>query len=152
MTQPAVLVEEVAAAEEEPELGWLLPSEAGLPQGWKLARLRDICEPGARSINPMDFPDEVFEYYSIPAFQESAAPAFERGQTILSNKLLVQRGSVLFGKLNPRVLKVWQVNVSGTHRAIASTEFLPLVTNSLADAEFTYFLCQTGFVVQEARR
>lgn len=122
------------------------------PDGWRVVRLGEVCHAGSRSINPQDYPGEEFEYYSIPAFQDSGVPARELGKLILSNKLLVERRTVLFGKLNPRVLKVWMVSDSGMLRAIASTEFLPVLANARAVPEYLYFVCQSRHVVQEAKR
>src|SRR5205823_5474104 len=100
--------------------------------------LGSISEHAHKTINPGNSPEELFEYYSIPAFQEYSAPVLERGEKILSNKLLVDSGTVLFGKLNPRVLKVWLVRSESSYRKIASTEFLPVCPGKLADAEFVY--------------
>lgn len=147
-----VVTAEESTAPSPGEVEWRLPAGDDLPEGWMLMRLGDVCKTGARSLSPQDFPDEVFEYYSIPAFQETGAPAFETGERILSNKLLVERRAVLFGKLNPRVLKVWMVNPTGSHRTIASTEFLPMLASDKAVPEYLFYLCQSGFVVQEAKR
>lgn len=152
MLQKDTVVDEAIVPPGEDGTEWRLPERSELPSGWTLVRLSDVCKGKSRSINPQDFPDEVFEYYSIPAFQDSGVPIFESGQQILSNKLLVERGTVLFGKLNPRVLKVWMVKSTGTQRTVASTEFLPVFANAKAEPEFLYYLCQSGFVVREAKR
>ncbi len=123
-----------------------------LPDDWKSARLGELNTAVPKSINPMAFPDETFEYYSIPAFQEFGAPVLARGNEILSNKILVENGTVMFGKLNPRVLKVWLVNSASPHRKIASTEFLPILPSDEAAAEFIYYFCQASNLVAQANQ
>ena len=123
-----------------------------LPDGWKSERLGDINTAVSKSVVPTAFSDETFEYYSIPAFQEFGAPILTRGSEILSNKNLVKNGTVMFGKLNPRVLKVWLVNSTSPYRKIASTEFLPILPNEEAVAEFIYFFCQSSILVAQANQ
>jgi type I restriction enzyme, S subunit len=125
---------------------------ASTSNGWKTVRLAEIDRHVHRTLNPLDYPDEVFEYYSIPAFQASGKPTLERGEAILSNKLLVESRMILFGKLNPEVLKVWLVDSESEHRKIASTEFLPVLATENAHPEFLYYLCQSSLVVKEAKQ
>lgn len=132
--------------------GAVIKSGGDLRVDWKSVRLGEINTAVAKSINPAAFPDETFEYYSIPAFQEFSAPVLARGNEILSNKILVGNGTVMFGKLNPRVLKVWLVNSSSPYRKIASTEFLPILPNSEAIADFIYYFCQSPGLVAQANQ
>lgn len=97
-----------------------------LPSDWDVVKLGDATSYYHNSINPLDFGDEEFEYYSIPAYAESGKPWIEFGSAILSQKLLINSGTVLFGKLNPRVPKIWLVDSDSPRRKIASTEFIPL--------------------------
>ena len=83
--------------------------EFSIPEHWEAVPLQSVVTQARRSIDPREYPDEVFDYYSIPAYQDRGAPTLERGQAIGSQKLLVDPGTVLFGKLNPRVPKVWRV-------------------------------------------
>ncbi len=124
-----------------------------LPPQWKTVSISAVCQRTRnRTINPLSHPDEEFEYYSIPAFQTNGRPVCERGSRILSNKIVVEDRTVLFGKLNPRVLKVWLVDSQIPLRKIATTEFLPILANNDAHPEFLYFLCQSAVVAQEAMR
>ncbi len=123
-----------------------------LPNNWRVASLGEISKATSETINPLYFPEEVFEYYSIPAFQERGLPVYEKGKQILSNKLLIQENTVLFGKLNPRVLKVWLVESTSKSRKIASTEFIPILANNDADPKFVYYICQSNFIVESAKR
>jgi type I restriction enzyme S subunit len=86
--------------------------------------MAELVSLGREVVNPGDSPDEVFDHYSIPAFDEDRWPKEEAGKEIKSNKFLVPRDGVLLSKLNPRLPRVWLPTVSGLRRSIASTEFL----------------------------
>src|SRR6266702_8135076 len=123
-----------------------------LPEKWRIVSIGEISKASSVPINPLHFSEEVFEYYSIPAYQEHGMPMFEYGKQILSNKILVQEKTILFGKLNPRVLKVWFVESTSESRKIASTEFIPIFATDEAYPDFIYYLCQSSLVVEPAKR
>ncbi len=123
-----------------------------LPAEWEVVRLDNVIESGKSSINPLDFPTEKFDYYSIPAYQVSVNPFIEIGNEIRSQKLLVETGTVLFGKLNPNVPKVWRVVSNSERRKIASTEFIPLVPKKgKIDFQFLYFLALSNYVLPKSQ-
>jgi type I restriction enzyme S subunit len=123
-----------------------------LPAHWRVVRLGEVVYHVRDTINPMSYPDERFEYYSIPAYQGGQQPALETGREIRSVKIVVQSGTVLFGKLNPRVPKIWLVESASPRRKIASTEFIALVPNYVQlDSSFLYFLSWTPFVLSKAQ-
>jgi len=63
----------------------------------------------------------------------------------------VEEGTVLFGKLNPRVPKVWLVEAS-ERRKIASTEFIPLFpVKERILSDFLYFLCWSDYIMSRAQ-
>lgn len=126
---------------------WSQTTASTFQAGWEVSRLGDICEFSRASVDPGAFPDELFEYYSIPAFQQRAEPGVTPGRDILSRKLLVDPGTVLFGKLNPRVPKVWRVQVRTRYRKLASTEFLALYPGPRVDGDFMRFLCSSQHVM-----
>lgn len=101
-------------------------------------------------INPADAPNEDFEYYSIPAYK-AGAPIVVRGSTILSQKQLIPEKCVLFGKLNPRVEKVWFVDSASRHRRLASTEWIVLNPTSSVDQGFLYFVLWSDWVMPSAQ-
>lgn len=123
-----------------------------VPNHWKVTNLGVINKYRPKTIRPLDFPDEIFEYYSIPAFQEQRGPKYVQGKQILSSKFLISNHTVLFGKLNPRILKVWLVDSTSKNRRIASTEFIPICTDEDVESEFIYYLCHSDFVVLKAKR
>ena len=60
--------------------------------------LGDLNTRKAPTLNPKDFVDETFEYYSIPDFQRDQCPSFINGGAIESSKLLLKPKTVLFGE------------------------------------------------------
>jgi type I restriction enzyme S subunit len=125
-------------------------NEITLSRSWRVQPLSTF---NARlgTINPATCPDETFEYYSIPAYQDGPRPILSKGSEIGSAKLLLDIGTVLFGKLNPRVEKVWRVGNHSPHRKIGSMEWLPLVPPEGVDGEFLYFLMWSEHVMPKAQ-
>ncbi len=123
-----------------------------LPKEWEVVRLREINAYQKKTINPSDFPEEIFEYYSIPAYQEGKEPIFEKGKNIRSQKFLLKNGIVLFGKLNPRVEKVWFVESGSNYRLIGSTEWIPIEASERVDPVFLYYLMWSEYVMPKAKK
>jgi type I restriction enzyme S subunit len=111
-----------------------------IPQGWE-GRFGDLATIDRDGINPYEFPDEQFEHFSIPAFDDGRQPVIESGATILSGKYWIDDTCVLLSKLNPRIPRVWLPVPSGHRRAITSTEFLVLKPQSGVTREFIYTKC-----------
>lgn len=124
---------------------------SALPASWRVQRLSEFNGYRPTTINPALNPDEDFEYYSIPAYQADRKPLVAKGSEIGSAKLLLKSGTVLFGKLNPRVEKVWRVGSHTKFRKIGSTEWLPIVPTEDVDEEFLYFLMWSEHVMPKAK-
>ena len=122
-----------------------------LPDDWEFSTLGDLNTRKAPTLNPKDFVDETFEYYSIPDFQRDQCPSFINGGAIESSKLLLKPKTVLFGKLNPRVEKVWRVAESPEFRQIGSTEWITILPNDRVDTDFLYFLEWSDHVMPIAK-
>jgi len=82
--------------------------ENDFPDSWSVEPLNALNMRRSTTINPGLRADEDFEYYSIPAYQKDQRPVVAKGSEIGSAKLLLDQGTILFGKLNPRVEKVWR--------------------------------------------
>lgn len=75
------------------------------------------------SVNPANHKDEVFELYSIPAYDEGE-PEVCAGAAIGSSKKLVRPGDVLLSRIVPHIRRVWIVGPSKGIRQIASSEWI----------------------------
>ena len=123
-----------------------------IPVDWDVMPLRKAAKRSKATTNPQSCPEEAFDYYSIPAYQVSDEPVLERGSEIRSQKLIVQPGMVLFGKLNPRVPKVWCVASVSPRRKIASTEFIPLIPiDGRTSGRFLYYLAWSEHVLPKSQ-
>jgi type I restriction enzyme S subunit len=111
-----------------------------IPQGWE-GVIGDIATIVRVGINPIDFPNEEFEHFSIPAFDDGRTAAIEAGETIRSNKYCIDKNCVLLSKLNPRIPRVWLPSPTESRRAITSTEFLVLAPKTGVSREFIYGKC-----------
>jgi type I restriction enzyme S subunit len=121
-----------------PDLWSLFPDRLdaeGKPEGWAAGPLSSLAVLGREIVTPASFPEELFDHYSIPAFDAGREPVRESGAGILSNKTLVTPDAVLLSKLNPDIPRVWLVDTDAGVRSICSTEFLvlsPLVETNRA--------------------
>jgi type I restriction enzyme S subunit len=112
-------------------------SELGqIPKGWEVGRMSDIVSLGRVAVNPGKYPTEVFDHYSLPAFDVGRSPKSEIGSTIMSNKFLVESDAVLLSKLNPHIPRVWLPDLNAERRSVCSTEFM--VARAIAGASREY--------------
>jgi len=75
------------------------------------------------SVNPAAYPDEIFDLYSISAF-DCREPEMLRGSEIGSTKQLVEPGDVMISKIVPHIRRAWVVGKNRGHRTIASSEWI----------------------------
>ncbi|MDH2909467.1 MAG: restriction endonuclease subunit S [Candidatus Eremiobacteraeota bacterium] len=112
-----------------PEIAALFPdsfedSELGeIPKGWMTKNVEDVASISRKTVNPLEYPQETFEHYSIPAYDANRGATVEVGAAIRSSKFLVLQESILLSRLNPRTPRIGVPSPSGKHRAICSTEF-----------------------------
>ena len=118
---------------ENSEIGWV-------PKGWKVGTVGDLIALSRDALTPTQFPDEIFDHYSIPAFDDGRLPSAELGDTIKSNKFVVPAVCVLLSKLNPRTPRVWMPDIDGHRRALCSTEFLVSLPKDGISREFLFLL------------
>jgi type I restriction enzyme S subunit len=114
--------------------------QSGIPKGWREGKVEELATLSRETINPNEFPEETFDHYSIPAFDEGRLPKIECGGQIQSNKFIVPLNAVLLSKLNPRIPRVWLPNISKSHRSICSTEFLVATPQPGVSREYLYSL------------
>ena len=121
---------------------WFIePTKKGkLPEGWREGKVGDLCSESRVTINPREFIEELFDHYSIPAFDEGRTPKAEIGNAIKSSKFLVLNNSVLLSRLNPRIPRVWLPNLNNERRAVCSTEFFVAIPKNDISREFLFCL------------
>jgi len=122
-----------------------------LPEGWRWVRLGDITTLIKNKIDPRKFPEELFTLYSFPAYDAGQKPEVVRGSKIGSTKTIVQPGTVLFARLNPRIPRVWLVGEEHVGKAVASTEFLALFPTELVDSQWLQLWLLSPHVREEVR-
>jgi type I restriction enzyme S subunit len=116
-------------------------SELGhIPTGWRVGRVAELSDFSRSSMNPSEFPDETFDHYSLPAFDEGRTPKQELGADIKSNKLVVTPNAVLLSKLNPHIPRIWLPELHKTRRSVCSTEFIVASARPGFSCEFLFSL------------
>jgi type I restriction enzyme S subunit len=115
-------------------------TQSALPKGWRAGKVSELATLSRDGLNPGEFPDETFDHYSLPAFDEGRTPKPERGDTIMSNKFIVPSNCVMVSKLNPRIPRIWLPDLRGQNRAVCSTEFLVATPKLGVSREFLYCL------------
>ena len=110
----------------------------GNPEGWSIEALSSVTDLVRTSINPALHPTEMFDHYSIPAYDSGKNPTREIGRGILSNKTAIPNGAVLLSKLNPDISRIWLVDTDPTIRAVGSTEFLVFLPSRAWNRAFLY--------------
>lgn len=106
------------------------------------AKLGDFLAKRSRGIVPASTPDETYELYSVPAF-EGKRPEVVAGGQIGSNKQIVDPGTVLLCKINPRINRAWAVGSFTKHQKIASTEWITFPPHPEVEPRYlAHYLCR----------
>lgn len=92
---------------------------------WARIHLGALFREKPRSIDPAKYSDELFELFSVPAY-ERRIPDLARGGEIGSTKVLVEPGDTLLCRIVPHIRRGWVVPSSAGHRQIASGEWIIL--------------------------
>ena len=90
---------------------------------WNMISTRDIALRKGGSVDPKKHQDEVFELYSIPAF-DAGAPEVVAGSAIGSSKKAVQPNDVMISRIVPHIRRACVVGPAKGHRQIASGEWI----------------------------
>lgn len=93
-----------------------------IPEGWAAVPLSSITPVSNESLDPADFPEKQFRHFSIPVFDATKTYGIEAGDTIGSNKFVVQEEDLLVSKLNPWFNRV--VYAMDETDQVCSTEFV----------------------------
>jgi type I restriction enzyme S subunit len=115
-----------------------------MPEKWDIGTLGDAVHLCKQQVQPQDHADELFDHFSIPAFDAGQNAIVELGSGIKSQKSVVVPGCVLLSKLNPRIARVWLPPAPNGRRQIASTEFLVAVPRPGWAREYLFCLFLQG--------
>lgn len=111
-----------------------------IPKGWEVGKVSDLATLGRVAVNPGRHPEEFFDHYSLPAFDDGRSPKTEMGSAIMSNKFLVESDSVLLSKLNPHIPRVWFPDLDTKRRSVCSTEFMVARATAGVSREYLFSL------------
>lgn len=89
------------------------------------APLSTLAGRSTKALRPSEFGD-VVAHFSLPAFDDGGEPKVVAAGSVRSGKLLLSEPCVLVAKLNPRILRIWNVVSLPSRMALASTEFVVL--------------------------
>ena len=85
--------------------------------------LGKVLSISTESIKPQEHAGEIWEHYSIPAYDENRQPLFELSDGIKSNKYAIDANCILISKLNPATKRIWMPSCTSEH-SVCSTEFI----------------------------
>lgn len=109
--------------------------------------LGEIMASKIGSVDPSKFRDEVFDLYSIPAF-DSGKPEIVEGHKIGSAKQIVQPGDVLLSKIVPHIRRSWIVGENQGRRLIGSGEWIVFRSKKVHPEYLRHVLVADPFHVQ----
>jgi type I restriction enzyme S subunit len=111
---------------------------------WPNIPLSEIEAHRGGSVNPAKHADEIFELYSIPAYDHSK-PDIIQGKNIGSTKKSVQPNDVLLSRIVPYIQRVWVVGKKEDKRQIASGEWIIYRSNKFYPPFLRYALLTKQF-------
>lgn len=114
---------------------------------WPIVQLEDLVAEKSGSVDPAKFSGEVFDLYSIPAF-DAGQPDIRAGSEIGSAKQVVQPNDVLLSRIVPHIRRAWVVGESQGRRLIASGEWIVFRSPQIRPRYLRYFLIGDPFHAQ----
>jgi len=95
-------------------------------------------------VEPSNFPDEIFELYSVPNF-ELGIPEIAIGKEIGSSKQTISENDVLVCKINPRINRVWITGHITPYRLMGSSEWIVFRNHLLFAPYLQYYFSSPNF-------
>ena len=108
------------------------------------APIGDFIVKRGGSVDPANYADELFDLYSIPAY-DRGKPDVVTGAEIGSSKQIVQPGDVLLSRIVPHIRRAWVVGADNGRRLIASGEWIIFRSPQLAPAWLRHMLLGDRF-------
>lgn len=97
-----------------------------------------------KMIDPRKTPDELFELWSIPAY-DTGKPEVLRGAQVGSQKKCVSPGDVLLSRIIPHIRRAWVVAKASCGRQIASTEWIVFSGHEINPEYLRYVFLSDAF-------
>ena len=116
---------------------------------WDEYNLSDFADHLKINMSPGKSPSDVFNHYSIPAYDEGIRPSKETGSQILSNKYKVISWTILVSKLNPKFPRIWPIGELVGDNNVCSTEFQIFKPKQKNLYGYIYFLLCSNDVKEE---
>jgi type I restriction enzyme S subunit len=92
-----------------------------------------VASAARTTVNPTTLVDQLVDYFSLPAFDVGARPDRVEAESIMSNKIVLERPTILLSRLNPRTDRTWWAEPEARVPALASTEFACLQAESVTE-------------------
>ncbi len=103
--------------------------------GWETHPIGDFFTEGLKSINAPESPNQTYELWSVPSF-ETRVPEIVTGAQVGSTKRELRDGTILLGKINPHLNRIWVVNRRTNHPMIASQEWINVTAGDKWDTGY----------------
>ena len=97
-------------------------------------------------VDPSRFPEELFDLYSIPAFDNGQAEIVT-GNMVGSNKQVIYPDDVLLSRIVPHIRRAWVVGDGRGRRMIASGEWIVFRSNRVCPQYLKHILISDPFHV-----
>lgn len=114
---------------------------------WQTVPLGELMPSKIPSVDPAKHPEEVFELWSIPAY-DAGTPEVLKGSEIGSSKKCVEPSDVLLSRIVPHIRRSCVVEPVGNHRQIASGEWITFRSARLHPPYLRQLLVSDFFHVQ----
>lgn len=111
---------------------------------WSVVPAAELMVKRGGSVNPIKFPDEIFELLSIPAF-DKGEPEILKGSDIGSSKSCIEPGDVLLSKIVPHIRRCWIVPKKSIPRQIGSGEWIIFRDKRFDTAFLKHYLTSNVF-------
>lgn len=111
---------------------------------YELVPARKFMRGDVTTIDPRKTPDELFELWSIPAF-DAGKPEVLRGAEIGSQKKRVFPGDVLLSRIIPHIRRAWVVSKDSGRRQVGSTEWIIFSSKEVIPEFLRYILISDPF-------
>lgn len=114
-----------------------------IPSNWTVGRISTYTATQRKNISPDELMGHKVKHYSIPSAQEFGDGLEEDGESIDSNKLLIDRKQLLVSKLNPRKQTILIASPDETLLTVSSTEFVSLIPLAVDIQYLQYVMLST---------